>query len=183
MVAEALARALARALAGRSVASETTVPADVDMEKKYGAKLDWMLGGLHQNSDNKEVVLALLPGLSCIPYSGSAAKSDSSVMNQISVSSGRTFVVVVLGLASVGFSSLSISVDGLDHRAMPIKYDGGADQLLQPLAANSWAGMQITPSEVDEQGSCIVNATAIVDNVVQLFQGYVALGTAPEYVD
>jgi hypothetical protein len=37
---------LARALAGRSVASEVAAPADVDMEKKYGAKLDRMLGGL-----------------------------------------------------------------------------------------------------------------------------------------
>ena len=41
-----VAEELARALAGRPVASETTAPADVDMEKKYGSKLDRMLGGL-----------------------------------------------------------------------------------------------------------------------------------------
>jgi hypothetical protein len=42
-----VAEELARALAGRSIASETTAPEeDVDMEKKYGAKLDRMLGGL-----------------------------------------------------------------------------------------------------------------------------------------
>lgn len=41
-----VAEELARALTGRSVASETATPADVDMEKKYGAKLDRMLGGL-----------------------------------------------------------------------------------------------------------------------------------------
>lgn len=40
-----VAEELARALAGRSVASETTAPADADMEEKYGAKLDRMLGG------------------------------------------------------------------------------------------------------------------------------------------
>lgn len=79
-------------------------------------------------------------------------------------------MVVVFGLTSVSFSSLSIPIDCLDHHAMPIEYDSGADQLLQPLAANSWAGMQITPSQVDEQGSRIVNTAAIVDNVVQLFQ-------------
>src|SRR5512145_328634 len=51
-----VAEELARALAGRSVASETGAPADVDMEQKYGAKLDRMLGGLaagHQSDGDK----------------------------------------------------------------------------------------------------------------------------------
>ncbi|MBN1313144.1 MAG: hypothetical protein JXB30_17175 [Anaerolineae bacterium] len=41
-----VAEELARALAGRPVASKTTAPADVDIEAKYGAKLNRMLGGL-----------------------------------------------------------------------------------------------------------------------------------------
>jgi hypothetical protein len=41
-----VAEELARALAGRPMASEAVAPADVDVEKKYGAKLDRMLGGL-----------------------------------------------------------------------------------------------------------------------------------------
>jgi predicted exporter len=46
-----VAEELARALAGRPVVSETTAPEeDVDMEKKYGAKLNRMMGGLARDS-------------------------------------------------------------------------------------------------------------------------------------
>ena len=48
-----VAEEIARALTGRSVASETAAPADVDMEKKYGAKLDRMLGGLAGSSSGE----------------------------------------------------------------------------------------------------------------------------------
>jgi len=45
---------LNRALAGMMVAGETTALTDVDMEKKYGAKLDRMLGGLVTRHANGE---------------------------------------------------------------------------------------------------------------------------------
>ncbi len=47
-----VAEELARALAGRSLASETPTPADVNIEAKYGAKLDRMLGGLAGSNSN-----------------------------------------------------------------------------------------------------------------------------------
>ncbi|MBN1430809.1 MAG: hypothetical protein JXB07_20735, partial [Anaerolineae bacterium] len=52
-----VAEELTRALAGKQVASDTTTSSDVDMEKKYGAKLDRMLGGLavpHSSTDEME---------------------------------------------------------------------------------------------------------------------------------
>ena len=47
-----VAEKLARALAGRPVASEMAVTADVDIEAKYGAKLDRMLDGLAESNPN-----------------------------------------------------------------------------------------------------------------------------------
>jgi hypothetical protein len=49
-----VAEELGKVLAGRAVASETTAPIDVDVEKKYGAKLDRMLGGLAAGHTDKD---------------------------------------------------------------------------------------------------------------------------------
>lgn len=96
--------------------------------------------------------------------------------------SGRAFVAVVFGLAPVCFRGFCIPVDCLDYRAWSVKHNGGAEQLLQPLAANRWAGDQVAPPQIDEQGSGTVNAAAVVDDVVQLLRRYIALGAALEHM-